>query len=630
MALKIGDVLADKYEIVDEIGEGGFGQTYLGYDAGMDRHVAVKELLQTTAESDPEEYEVYKRRFRKEAQIVSKFAHPNVVTAYSLETDAKGNLYLILEYVDGGSLKETLSQGPLEPERAIAIASELCEAIDEIWKWDIVHRDIKPSNILLTKEGQAKLTDFGVAQMGHETRRTQEARAHPGTPAYKSPEQASATGYLDQRSDLYALGLVLYEMLTGKLYLRNRVPPHRLSRKVPRALSAAVMKALQENPIDRYQSAEEMRTALQEAIKGGQLRNISLALDSLREQIVTRGGIIFIGLLALAAVIYLGVQAYTSSHSESARLTATAEARRETLRAVLLATPTFTLSPTPVLADAYEPDDPNPQPFPIGETQRHNFYPDGDVDKVSFRVKAGRVYAVITSDLAIGVDTVIVVSVAGQRYENDDAMAGSLASEVYFTALAEAVAVTTVTNKGEYGPHTAYDLTVIELPPTPSPSPTGTRRPSPTATNTPTQTATPTSTSTPTPTRTHTPTATGTRTGTPTTSPTATPTATRTATPTATLTHTLGPTETRTIAPTVTQTIAPTATLAPTPTDTLIPTPTDTLVPTPTDTLAPTATDTPVPPTEPLVPTPTDTTVPTPTDTQVPTPTETTASASAR
>ena len=102
MALNIGDVLADKYEIVSEIGEGGFGQTYLGHDAGMDRHVAIKELLQTTAESDPEEYEVYKRRFRREAQIVSKFAHPNVVTAYSLETDAKGNLYLILEYVDGG------------------------------------------------------------------------------------------------------------------------------------------------------------------------------------------------------------------------------------------------------------------------------------------------------------------------------------------------------------------------------------------------------------------------------------------------------------------------------------------------------------------------------------------------
>ncbi|MBC7262212.1 MAG: serine/threonine protein kinase, partial [Chloroflexi bacterium] len=225
MGLKIGDVLAGKFKIIAEIGEGGFGKTYLGYDAGMDRQVAIKELLHESAEVSPEDYEDYKRRFRKEAQVVSKFSHPNVVTAYSLESDDEGDLYLVLEYVDGGSLKNLLAQGPLEPARAVAIALDLCEAIDAIWKWDIVHRDIKPSNILLTKEGQAKLTDFGVAQVGHETRRTQEARAHPGTPAYKSPEQASSTGYLDQRSDLYALGLVLYEMLTGQLYLRNRVPP---------------------------------------------------------------------------------------------------------------------------------------------------------------------------------------------------------------------------------------------------------------------------------------------------------------------------------------------------------------------------------------------------------------------
>ena len=588
MALNVGDVLAGKYQILAEIGQGGFGKTFLGYDSGMDRNVAVKELLHDNAEVAPEDYEDYRRRFRKEAQVVSKFAHPNVAAAYALESDDKGNLYLVLEYVDGGSLKQLLDNGPLDPQRTIGIGVELCDAIDAIWKLDIVHRDIKPSNIMLTKEGQAKLTDFGVAQVGHETRRTQEAHGHPGTPAYKSPEQAGSSGYLDQRSDLYALGLVLYEMLTGKLYLRNRVPPRRLKRKVSRALSSVVMKVLEADPAQRYQSAQDMRSALQEAQKGGQALGLRAAVANMREGLPVRALGAAFGLLAVAALAYLAVQSYGASRSQNVQGTATAETRRETLRAALLATPTFTPSPTMVLADASEPDDINPRAFSLGETQRHNFYPDGDVDKVSFRVKPGRVYSVITSDLAAGVDTVIVISAAGQRYENDDAGAGSLGSEVAFKAVAEAVAVAVISNKGKYGPDMTYELTVIELPPTPTWTPTGTLVPTstptntPTVTNTPTPTNTPTSTLTPTPTATRTPTET--RTNTPTSTP-ITPTLTPTLTtvpPTPTPTHTSAP-------PTATSTSAP-----PTPTDTQVP-PTATSAP-PTDTPGP-PTDTAVPPT---------------------------------
>ncbi len=593
MALKIGDVLSGKFEIISEIGEGGFGKIYLGHDSGMDRLVAVKELLRESAEVNPEDYEDYKRRFRKEAQVVSKFAHPNVVTAYSLETDDRGDLCLILEYVDGGSLKSLIAPGPLEPKRAIEIAMDLCDAVQAIWKYDIVHRDIKPSNILMTKEGTAKLTDFGVAQIGHETRRTQEAHSHPGTPAYKSPEQAGTTGYLDQRSDLYAIGLVLYEMLTTKLYLRNRVPPNKVNRKVPRALSAVVMKALQDNPADRYQSAEEMRAALEAVSKGGQLQGITAALGGIAEGIPVRGLAVVLGLAALAGAIFLGARALGESRSAGAALTATAEAKRETLRAELLATPTVTLTPTPMLIDSFEPDDVNPKPIALGETQRHNFYPDGDVDRVSFRVKAGRVYGVITSDLAIGVDTVIVVSVAGQRYENDDGIEGSLASEVYFKAMAEAIAVATISNKDSYGFGSTYDLTVIELPFTPTPTNTGTQTPSATPTPTQTQTGTPTTTVT------HTPTETRTPTPTPTLSPTLTqsltPTETRTRTPTPTPTNTTAPSPTTPPTDTPTRTAVPSETPTRTlvPTDTLVPTPTETTVP-PTATTEPSATTAPV------------------------------------
>jgi len=603
MALKVGDVLAGKYQIAAEVGEGGFGKTFLGYDSGMDRQVAVKELLHDSAEVAPEDYEGYKRRFRKEAQVVSKFAHPNVVAAYALETDAAGDLYLVLEFVDGGSLKNLLDKGVLDPRQAVAIALDLCEAIDVIWKLDIVHRDVKPSNILLTKDGQAKLTDFGVAQVGHETRRTQEAHGHPGTPAYKSPEQASSSGYLDQRSDLYALGLVLYEMMTGKLYLRNRVPPRRLNRKVPKALSAAIMKALEDDPAQRHQSAQEMRTALAESIKGGQMLGFRLALGNLRELVSARALGIGFGLVAVAVLAYLGLQSYDSSQSEHAIETATADTRRETLRAALLATPTFTLTPTPMLADAFEPDDINPRAFSLGETQQRNFYPDGDVDKISFRIKPGRVYSVITTDLAAGVDTVIIVSAAGQRYENDDAAAGSLGSEVGFKAVAEAVAVATISNKGKYGPGMTYDLTVIEIPPTPTWTPTGTLSPSLTPTNTPTETSTPTPTGTSTPTLTPTPTLTRTPTDTRTITPTYTPSYTPTST---TVPATQTPTNTS-VPPTATHTsVPPTPTEAP-PTATEVP-PTATEAPPTATEVPPTATDTPPPPTNTTVP-PTDTPV---------------------
>ncbi len=564
MSLNIGDILAGKFTILSEIGEGGFGKIYLGHDSGMDRDVAIKELLRASAEVSPEEYEDYRRRFRKEAQIVSKFSHPNVVAAYSLESDEENDLYLVLEFVDGGSLKSLLGSGPLEPKRAVEIALDLCDAIDAIWKYDIVHRDIKPSNILMTRDGHAKLTDFGVAQSGHETRRTQEARSHPGTPAYKSPEQASSTGYLDQRSDLYALGLVLYEMVTDKLYLRNRVPPHRVNRRVPRALSAAIMKALQESPADRYQSAQEMRQALEHAAKGVPLGNLGAALWDMggKLSVVRLTGLAGLGIAAV--LVYFGFQSLDATRSANTALTASAAIQRETLRAALLATPTSTLTPTPMLADAYEPDDVNPTTFNLGETQRRNFYPDGDVDKVSFRVKPGRVYGVITSDLAVGVDTMVTVSVGGRRFENDDAMAGTLASEAYFTALAEAVAVATIENKGEYRPDATYELTVIELPPTPTALPSGTRTATVTPTNTPTPTSTPTATSTATETRTPTATATGTQTLTPTSTPTTTQTWTPTATATAsaTATHTQVPTETPT------RTVVPTETVMPEPTET--------------------------------------------------------------
>lgn len=638
MALRPGDILAGKYEIISEIGEGGFGKTYLGHDLGMDRPVAIKELLHSSATTNPEEYEEYQTRFRKEARIVSRFSHPNVVAAYALESDEEGNLYLILEYVGGGSLKSLLETGRLMTnEQVISLGIDICNAIEAIYRRDIVHRDIKPGNILLTEDGQAKLTDFGVAQLGHETRRTQTARGHPGTPAYKSPEQANTTGYLDERSDLYSLGLVMYEMLTGKLYVRNLIPPEAYNPDVSPLLSRIIMRALEENPIDRYQSAAEMREDLQRLRDRGLGNRVRIMATLVSESPLFRVALPALVVLAIAALAWgvwqvadrmavvrfptptfttaatarTPVPTFTPLPTNTLPSTATSSLTNTPLpsptptstgtaspSATATGTPTptntATLTPTntqvptetPVLVDLFEPDDIEPKPIGVGETQTHNFYPANDVDKVTFRAKAGRWYAISTGNLAVGVDTRLEVWVVGELYENDDAEPGQLASLVRFRSPAEAMIIVTITNLDQFGPDKRYDITVVELPPTLTPTPTA----SPTVTGTPS----PTTTSTLSPTAT----------------PTATPTSTYTFTPTETPspTATQTPIPTWTWTPTITQTASPTATETPIPTNT----PTQTSVPTETHT----PTETPIPTTE--VPTQTPTPTDTPTETAVP------------
>jgi len=539
MALRPGDILVGKFEIIRELGEGGFGKIYLGRDIGMERPVAIKELLADREALTPEEYEEYEKRFVKEAQITSKFAHPNVVVAYALETDLEGNLYLVLEYVDGQSLEELLAeQGRLSPEQAISVAIDICSAISAIYARDIVHRDIKPSNILLTKEGQAKLTDFGVAQLGHETRRTQQAKGHPGTPAYKSPEQAMGMGYLDERSDIYSLGMVLYEMLTGRLYLRNHVPPRELNPDVPVALNAVVMRALAEDPNDRYQTAEEMRDDLLRLQSGSALAKLQVWLGQLRPASTTRAlamGLMAIGAIGILLILWQLAQAPLVGAVLSGYPTPSPE---PTATATIASTPTFpptatprppTLTPkptsTPIISDVFEPDEGQPLSIAVGEVVQRNFAPEGDRDYVTFQAKANRVYAVSASHLAIGVDTKLVVVAGGQQWENDDVAAGRYDSRVEFQSPADTIVMVTILNNGQYGKDKVYDLSVFEVPPTPTATPTGTLPP----TQTPTSTSTPTNTATPTPTTTSTPTSTSTPTATSTVTPT--PTQTRTPTP---------------------------------------------------------------------------------------------------
>jgi serine/threonine-protein kinase len=248
----------DRYHIDRDLGAGGFGQVFLAKDTVLKRDVAIKELL-ADRQHDRATYDRYLERFQREARAGSALRSENVVTVYDLHVDADGNYYLVLEYVKGTDLSDLLAQvGTLPVERALAITLDIARALDEVHEQDIVHRDIKPANILITERGLAKLSDFGLAQVAHESQRSQMASRHPGTPVYMSPEQRDGYGYIDGRSDLYSLGLVLYEMLVGRRFGETGEPIARALPNLPRAVIAIVEKLLQEDPDDRYQSARAL------------------------------------------------------------------------------------------------------------------------------------------------------------------------------------------------------------------------------------------------------------------------------------------------------------------------------------------------------------------------------------
>jgi serine/threonine-protein kinase len=262
------------YRVMEQLGQGGMATVYEAYHASLDRYVAIK-VLHPAFREDPS----FTARFTREARVVAKLEHPHIVPIYDY-SECEGQPYLVMKFIEGETLKARLARGPLSAEEAVRVVDAVGAALSYAHSKGILHRDIKPSNVLLAPDGGIYLADFGLARIAQSGESTLSSDMLLGTPHYISPEQAQGKKDLDAGTDIYSLGVVMYELAVGRVPFNADTPfsiihdhiftplpmPRQLNPKVPAGVERVLLKALSKNRADRYADVDSEVKAFRDAI----------------------------------------------------------------------------------------------------------------------------------------------------------------------------------------------------------------------------------------------------------------------------------------------------------------------------------------------------------------------------
>ena len=365
MTIQLGTDIG-RYHILEQLGEGGMAVVYKAYDTKLDCQVAIKFIR--SGDISPSTLSRVQKRFQMEAKKMAQLQHQNIVkvTDYG---EYDGRPYLVMEYLQGGTLKDQLGQ-PMSWQEAAQILAPIANALSYAHGKGLIHRDIKPSNILITESGDPMLTDFGIAKIlsAEETRELTVSGTGVGTPEYMAPEQAEGKT-VDERSDVYSLGIVLYEMVTGRKPFQAETPlaviikqmrdplpdPRQYVKELPDEVERLLYRSLAKNPQDRFQKMDEMAKSMkmlasmkvnsvQESEFDQKRRSRIVPADKKKEQSNKKGiqtwKIIGLGIIGLAAIIFAGINIFSGSKNLSQQNSQTIVETSDTLPLTINPTPT--------------------------------------------------------------------------------------------------------------------------------------------------------------------------------------------------------------------------------------------------------------------------------------------------